>query len=83
MAMGYEPPLPLGCHYLQLKCQGCGIRKRLLVPMYPWPIGSILPVDGFGPDACCIKCGAARLEVLNEPPPPEPPPPPVGWAKKP
>lgn len=81
--MVYEPPLPLGCHYLQLKCQGCGIRKRLLVPAFPLPIGSLLSVEGFGPDACCIKCGAARLEVLNEPPPNPSPPPPVGWVKKP
>ena len=81
--MGYEPPLPLGCHHLHLRCQGCGIHKRIVVPAYPLPVGSILSVDGFGQNACCIKCGAARLEVLNEPPPPPPPPPPVGWVKKP
>jgi hypothetical protein len=42
--------LPEGYHYLFLKCQNCGIKKRLTVVAYPWPIGSILPVEGFGPE---------------------------------
>lgn len=81
--MGYEHPLPEGHHYLFLRCQNCGIKKRLAVPAYPLPIGSILPTQGWGQDACCIKCGCARLEVLNEPPKPPPPPPPQGFVKKP
>lgn len=80
--MAYEQPLAEGYHYLQLKCQGCGIRKRLVVPAYPLPLGSLLDAQ-WGPDAHCIKCGAARLEVMNEPAKPPPPPPPPGFVKKP
>ena len=80
--MGYEPPLPEGCHYLRLKCQGCGLTKRMVVPSYPLPIGSILSVEGWGQEASCFRCGKARLEVLNLPPSPPSPPPPQGWTKK-
>jgi hypothetical protein len=82
--MGHEAPLPLGYHYLFLRCQKCGLRKRLVVPAYPLKIGSVLPVQGYGaPAASCVRCKAARLEVLNEPPPPPDPPPPRGFVKKP
>ena len=80
--MGHELPLSEGMHYLRLKCRACGHPKRLRVPAYPLPIGSLLPTS-WGQDAHCIKCGAALLEVQNLPEEPPPPPPPQGWVKKP
>lgn len=66
----------------KLKCRSCGARKALKLPAYPWPIGSDLPTS-FGPDAHCMRCGRAEMEVLNTPPSPPPPPPPTGWARDP
>lgn len=78
----YVPPLPMGMHYLMLKCRQCSTPKRLVVPAYPLKIGTLLTPEGFGQDASCPRCGAALLEVQNEPQEPGPPPPPQGWAQK-
>lgn len=81
--MAYEQPLPMGYHYLLLKCQGCRAPKRLVVPAHPLPIGTRLDPRFWGEDAHCVRCGAAKLEILNEPPKPPPPAPPQGFTKKP
>ena len=74
-----DPKLPDYHHYLLLKCQKCGTKKKIAALMYPWKIGSVLPISGFGDEARCRKCGAARMEVLNAPPePPEAPRPRIG-----
>ena len=66
----------------KLRCRSCKAAKALKLPAYPHPIGSNLPTS-YGPDAHCIRCGRAEMEILNNPPEPPPPPPPVGWAKDP
>lgn len=83
MTKPHEPPLATGYHYLYLRCLNCKTPKRLVVPAYPHPKGTILTSLGFGPDACCIRCGAERLAVENDPPTPKPADPPVGWQRPP
>lgn len=63
----------------KLRCRGCGLQKQIEAPAYPWPRGSLLPVEGFGQRACCVRCGKAQLEILNAPEEP-PPAKPKGWA---
>lgn len=57
-------------YYMQLKCQKCGAKSRILA--YPHPMyrkGTVLAVDaGFGEQASCLRCGVARLEIQNNPP---------------
>lgn len=81
--MEYEPPLPDGQHYIYLKCQHCGVKKRILMWMAPMGVGSLLPEEGWGRDAHCIKCGKATLEILNTRPDPPLPPPPKGFTRDP
>ncbi len=81
--MEYTPPLPEGHHYLYLKCRGCGVKKRLLTWMVPMEVGSLLPKEGWGRDAHCIRCGRAVLEILTSVPPAPPPAPPKGFTRTP
>lgn len=81
--MASEQQPPEGYYFLRLKCQACQAPKQLTIPAHEIPLGSVLPTHSWGPDACCSRCGVARLEVMNTPTKPvEPPTPPRGLVRR-
>lgn len=67
----------------QLKCGSCGAYRMLKLPAYPWPVDKPVPLQGFGQDASCPRCGKQDMRPQNSPPAEKPPPPPRGWVKDP
>jgi len=50
----------------QLQCRACKAKMALKMAAYPHQVGTDLP-SSYGIEASCLRCGVAKMEILNSP----------------
>jgi len=69
-----------GMYFMELKCQACGAPRGVHYPATGIPQGTVLtPYAGDKGISSCLRCGKAKMEVVNRPPSEPLPKKPRGW----